>query len=82
MRSQGQAQDPVHKGPNISTATVSGSQHLLFFSHFAPSGVLFPVRIMLGLRGSVRLLTEINQSLVQNATVSLTSTYLFTTRLL
>ncbi|KAG5250908.1 small ribosomal protein [Salix suchowensis] len=52
MRSQGQAQDPVHKGPNISTATWCS----------------FPVRIMLGLRGSVRLLTEINQSLVQNAT--------------
>ncbi|KAF9687249.1 hypothetical protein SADUNF_Sadunf02G0073900 [Salix dunnii] len=62
MRSQGQAQaqDPVHKSPNISTDPASASSLLL--SLRSPSGS------MLGLRGSVRLLTEINQSLVQNAT--------------
>jgi hypothetical protein len=78
MRSQVEAQDPVHKSPYISTDPVSTSSLLPSLrSQWCSS----PLRNMLGLRGSVRLLTEINQSLLQNATVSLTNTCLFITRL-
>ncbi|KAI5597680.1 hypothetical protein POPTR_002G088400v4 [Populus trichocarpa] len=65
MRSQVEAQDPVHKSPYISTDPVSTSSLLPSLrSQWCSS----PLRNMLGLRGSVRLLTEINQSLLQNAT--------------